>query len=150
MDKNLMLVIKTNLYTGNFERELMGYVFGYDQDGMGYAYSELEHFSEEMGELWREKLLEYLDTRACGQSYGEYSCYEINSHPNNKDYDCDSIFVGLQKAFPKDVASALVNRLNDFCDYYVKKYKDDLKILDIDYYQRKTEIQKDENLSFEV
>ena len=46
MNNKTFLIIKTNQYTGNFERELMAYVFGYDKDG--YADEELDIFRREV------------------------------------------------------------------------------------------------------
>ena len=146
MDEKLFLIIKTDSYVGNFEKKLMAYVFGYSNDSS--TYSELELFSYDMGEQWRETFLEYLDKYAYGQKFTEFTCYDIGSHPTNKEYNCDSIFIGLKKSFPKDIATVIMNRLNDFCDYHAKSYKEEIKVLDINYYHKNIEIQKDENLSF--
>ena len=151
MDEKLLLAIKTNLYTGNFERELMAYVFGYDADGYGYAYGELEDFSYEMGEVWREKFMEFLDQSAYEQSYNERCCYEIDSYPgDNESHTCDSILIGVKKPFTKEVSDAIVQRLNAFCDRYTKRKKEELKILAINYYKRNIEINKAEDLSFDM
>ena len=135
MKEQLYMIIKTNSYTGNFERELMAYVFGYDNDG--YADRELNIFDREMGEDVADRFCEYLDMFAYGRRDPEYSCYDIGSHPTNKEYNCDSIFIALQKEFPNDLYSLALNRLSGFCDYYQNEYKHKIEILGVDYYSNK-------------
>ena len=145
MKEQLFLIIKTNKYTGNFERELMAYVFGYDNDG--YANKELDIFEQEMGEDVKDKFYDCLDLYAFGNHDSEYSCYEIGSHPSNKTYNCDSIFVALNKEFPEDLCDVVVTRLNKFCDHYKNEYDDKLEILNLDYFSNK--LVKEEEVSLE-
>ena len=147
MKQQPFMIIKTNSYTGNFERELMAYVFGYDNCEF-YAQRELDIFNREMGEDLADRFLDYLDMFAYGRSDSEYSCYDIGSHPTNEEYNCDSIFVALKKLFPKEFYDLVINRLNSFCNYYQTEYNDDLKILDVGYYNNK--FVKEEESSIEM
>ena len=143
-DNKLFLIIKTNEYVGNFERELMGYVFGFDKDG--YSDDEINIFEKEMdGDI--DFFDNYLDTFAFGEHDGEYSCYTIGSHPSNAKYNCDSFYICLKQKFPDAIANVALKRLVNFCEYIKKKYNTDVKILDIDYYQNKFVKLDEENLS---
>ena len=134
MNNKLFLIIKTNLYVGNFDRELMAYVFGFDNDD--YAEDELRLFNKEMGEN-KDIFDNYLDRFAFGEHDGEYSCYKTESHPTNQKYNCDSFYICLEKKFQKNVSEIVANRLNNYCNYYNKVHNEKLKILDVNYYQNK-------------
>ena len=85
----------------------------------------------------REMFLNYFDTMAFGEHDEEYSCYKIDSHPTNKEYKCDSIYICLDKKLPKELSKIASGRLKSFCDYYNKKYNKDIEIVDVNYYQNK-------------
>ena len=136
------MIIKTNQYTGNFERELMAYVFGYDGCD-GYARSELNIFDKEMGEEIKDIFYKYFDTFAFGKHDPEYTCYEIGSHPTNKGYNCDSIFIALNDEFPKDLCKIVAKRLKKFCEYYNNEHNKNLVILNADYFRNKFVKQKE-------
>lgn len=137
MNNHPYLIIKTNSYVGNFDRELMAYVFGYDANYDGYASAELDIFDNELGQEYHDKFYECFDSTAFGEYDSEYSCYKIDSHPTNKQYFCDSFFICLNKKMPKELSKIMFDRLNNFCDYYNKTNSADIKILDINYFQNK-------------
>ena len=132
----LHLVIKTNKYTGNFERELIGFVFGYDDNTDGYAQRELNIFDDEVDEITKEDIHDCFDCYALGRNDGEYHCTFINSHPTNSAYDCDSIFIVLKKKFPDEIKNIIKQRLKMFCEIYNQEKSTDLKILDLGYYHQ--------------
>ena len=136
MKNKLFFIIKTNSYVGNFERELMAYVFGYDNCDE-YADHELAIFNEEAGDNLRDEFLNYLDVYTYGRSYSEYSCFKTGSHPTNEKYNHDSIYIGLNKKFPNDLCKTMLKRLKSFCEYHNNEKHDNLKILDVGYFQQK-------------
>lgn len=134
MDNKLFLIIKTNSYTGNFDRELMAYVFGFDKDGLT---DEIEIFENEMGEENKYLFYDYLNTFAFGEHDGEYSCYKNDAHPTSKENSFDSFYICLQKKLPKDLSNIMLQRLSSFCEYYNKKYSQNLEILNVNYYENR-------------
>lgn len=131
MNKDLFLVIQTNSYVGNFERELMAYVFGYDSDG--FAEDMVKLFEKDIGD--RFYMEEFLDYTAFGRYDSEYTCYKISQHPLIENGECDSIYVCLNRPLPDDVFNMVLGRLDDFCASYNKEYHQNVKILDLSYYQ---------------
>lgn len=146
MEKQLFIVLKTNQYVGNFERELMAYVFGYDNCDR-YAKEELELFKKEVGDEIRDEFNNVLDLYAFGRCDPEYSCYNIGSHPNNKKSFCDSIYIALNNKLPKELCKVLLNRLNNFCEYYNEKNNTDLKVVNVGYFHK--EFVKEDTLSLD-
>ena len=138
MENELILLIETNQYTGNFDRELMAYVFGYDKDG--YANDEMEIFEREMGENNKHMFYDYLDTTAFGDFDENYSCYEI--------YELNNLYICLKKQLPKNIEEIMNKRLLSFCDYYNNKNKEMLNIIDVKYFQNKLiEVNDNENIA---
>lgn len=133
MNNKKYLVIKTDRYTGNFDRALMAFVFGVDLNNDGYANIELKLFELEMGDITRDKFYNYFDF--VPGEYGEEVCAFADSHPTNKKYYCDSIFVVLKDKLPESLFEVVQRRLNKFCKLYEKKEHENLKILDVNYYQ---------------
>ena len=96
MDKQLYLVIQTNKYTGNFERELLAYVFGFDDDG--YADEEfLDLFREQDTNDYEIQFAECFSVTHFGRHDSEYHCSKIISHPSNETYNCDSIVIAMNE-----------------------------------------------------
>ena len=135
MDNKKYLIIKTNRYTGNFDRELMAFVFGVDLNNDGYADKWLKLFDLEMGDVTRNKFYQYFDF--VNGEYGEEVCAFADSHPTNKNYDCDSIFVVLKEKLPEPLFDVTERRLQRFCKIYEKKEHESLEILGLEYFQNK-------------
>ena len=114
--ENLYLVIRTNRYTGNFERELLAYVFGItDEDE--YAEDELEAFREEVPEgSLPEDIYDYYDYDRRGRSYSEYHGYFIDPSPDPDSRECDSIYIAMHKKF----SDAMWNIYKPRLDAYAK------------------------------
>lgn len=134
-NNKLYLIIKTDKYTGNFDRELMAFVFGVDLNNDGYADRYLKLFELEMGDITRDKFYNYFDF--VPGEYGEEVCAFADSHPTNKKYDCDSIFVVLKEKLPQPLYDVVQYRLGRYCKLYEKVEHENLKILDMNYYQSK-------------
>ena len=135
MDKQLYLIIQTNKYTGNFERELLAYVFGLDDDG--YADDEeLSLFREQDADDYEWQFKENFSMTHFGRYDSEYHCHKIISHPTNESYDCDSIAIAMNEELSEELWELMIKRLNDFCEYMQNKRwgTKDIKILDVSYY----------------
>lgn len=149
MQDDIFLIIKTNSYVGNFERELMAFVFGLDdeEDESDYV-NELNSFYKDLAESplnddyngEESPMFKYIDSTYFGRRYSEYHCFEIMSHPENEKYNCDSIIIGTNKTkLPKEYYDFIVKRLNKFPEYMTTKAYPitDIKILDISYFEIK-------------
>ena len=139
MDK-LNLIISTNKYTGNFHREFLAYVFGYDDNTDGYADKELEAFNQEMGEELAEDYSNYIDSTRYGRYDSEYHATFIDSHPLNEEYNCDSIVIALREKLPQSLHALMKQRLDKFCDLQNQNKRadeEDLKVTNVCYYVQK-------------
>lgn len=129
---NLFLVIRTNKYTGNFDRELMAYVFGIvpDEDD-DVVEEEFGCFSEETDDdidFTDELSLNY-DRCRFGRCDSEYYGYDIDTHPEGGK-ECNSIYVAIKNKFSDTCFQKLEQRLNKFARRVAG-----LKILSVDYYK---------------
>ena len=135
INSKFYLVIKTNEYTGNFDRELMAFVFGVDLNNDGYADKYLKLFELEMGDITKDRFSKYFDY--VSGEYGEEVCAFADSHPTNKKYDCDSMYVVLKEKLPQPLYDVVQYRLKRYCKLYEKVEHKNLQILDMNYYQNK-------------
>lgn len=135
MDNQLYLVIQTNKYTGNFERELLAYVFGLDDDGYADE-EELDLFRNQDNDDYEWQYKKCFSMTHFGRFDSEYHCHKIISHPDNKDYNCDSIAIAMNERLSQKLWELMIKRLNDFCDYMENKQwgTKGIKILDVSYY----------------
>ena len=144
MKEQLYMLIKTDSRcVGDFDGQLVAYTFG----GDNYSFrikKELDLFDKEMDGEVAEEIYEYLDST----SIGGHDFVGIGSHPTNKDYIYDTIYIGLKKEFPEDLLNVVVNRLKSFCDYYEKEHNQKIQILNIDYYREK--LVKEEEIPIEM
>lgn len=131
----LYLVIKTDSYTGNFERELMAYVFGIvDEGAEEYTEEEMRIFNRELDEYdfdYRDAILENYDSMRRGRLYSEYHGYFISRSPDDPGTECNCIFMAIEKKFDEKVLDVIKQRLYHFTQNYNKN----LEILDLVYYK---------------
>lgn len=130
---DLFLVIRTNKYTGNFERELMAYVFGiYDEEDEDdvYAEEELKLFNKAMDEDFDyiDEVGDNYDCSRFGRSYSEYYGWYIDKYPGSN--ECDSIYISIRKRFTDETCKKIKDRLNEFT-----KREKDLEILSVEYFR---------------
>lgn len=136
------LIIKTNQYTGNFEREFMAFVFGYE-DEYDDEYLARTDFYKAVAEADLELPNEeetpfapYIDYCGFGTCYQEYHCYEILSHPSNKKYDCDSICIALSsKDMPENFISFMEQRFKAFSEFMASLDTPGIEVLDYGFYK---------------
>lgn len=138
MRDDMYLIIHTNSYTGNFERELMAYVFGID-DCDRYAEEELDLFRRETEdydnvEYFADDILNNFDASRRGRMYSEYHGYFIHSHPENAAYKCDSIYIAVNDKFSDATMKHIMERLEAFT-----KREKDLQIINVSYFKEKYE-----------
>ncbi|MBO5425284.1 MAG: hypothetical protein J6A25_07205 [Lachnospiraceae bacterium] len=143
---DLFLVIKTNSYTGNFERELMAFVFGFEEDEFEDYWLERQNFwaalnnSEldlsDYGDGDESPFAYFFNVDYFGRRYSEYHCAEILSHPENEKYDCDSIIIALRQDIPTKFKEFMFQRLQEFTEYMasLEHYPQKIKIVDVDYF----------------
>ena len=119
-DAELMyLWIKTNKYSGNFERELIGYV-------MGMEHPESERYAQPYMELFEQCTpFDNYELRDClkysameNGSSPFYSFFNIDSFPDNKSFDCDSVYVQLTKLPSKEIQKEIIDRVLNFPTIY--------------------------------
>lgn len=150
MQDDLFLIIKTNSYVGNFERELMAFVFGLleDEEAKSDYEDELNSFYKDLVESplnddyngEESPMFKYIDSSYFGRRYSEYHCFEIMSHPENEKYSCDSIIIGTnKKKLPEEYYNFIVQRLNKFSEYMTTKTypQEGIEILDVSYFELK-------------
>ena len=136
------LIIKTNQYTGNFEREFMAFVFGYE-DEYDDEYLARTDFYKAIAEANLELINEeetpfapYIDYCGFGTCYQEYHCYEILSHPSNEKYDCDSICIALSsKDMPENFISFIEQRFKAFSEFMASLDSPGIEVLDYGFYK---------------
>lgn len=155
-DSTLELVIKTNSYAGNFERELIGYTFGVleaVQMEIDYAENERDAFWQEvMGKASREKyvdssfpLWQFLDDSCVSEHDGEYysTFYAIAEGHNGENYYSDSnknIHLYLLKEFDAIWLPIIISRIKKFfsqsvCNPDNSSYMRDLELLGLELYE---------------
>ena len=123
-DKNLFLVIKTNKYTGNFERELLAYVFGHEEEDSDYVDCFSDYFDEFENDLAfnvRKEITDNIDCSRFGRNYGEYYGTYIDQSPIHSSKECDSIIVAVRKFYSDEIFEIIKQRLNSFCKFAKKK-----------------------------
>lgn len=136
---DLFLIIKTDSYTGNFERELLAYVFGLDDDEYGPR-DLIDMFKQDDPDDYKDWFLSVFDTGYFGRWDSEYHCSEIMSHPTNEEYDCNSVLIALNEKLPDELYAYMLKRLDMFCDYMkTEEWPKDIKILDVGYYRMNLE-----------
>lgn len=142
------LIIRTNKYIGNSEREFMAFVFGIEEedddqwleraDFWAAFYDVESELVEEIPEFNGEEspFAWFIDDCFFGRSYSEYHCYEIMCHPENEKYECDSILVGLRKKIPEKLWKFMEQRLKAFPEYMASLTypQEGIEILDVDYF----------------
>ena len=148
---DLYLVIRTNKYTGNFERELMKSCFNISDDEDDYdemddicvrfGYSENESDTElsiDIGmdiEEYFEGIQDVYDCDRRGRNYGEYHGWWIDQYPGGSK-ECDSIYIAINDKLDEDLFEAMKKMLQAFCEQGDVK---DLKILSVEYFVEKFE-----------
>ena len=136
---DLFLIIKTDSYTGNFERELLAYVFGLDDDEYGPK-KLIDMFKHDDPDDYGDWFLSVFDTGYFGRWDSEYHCSEIMSHPTNDEYDCNSLLIALNEKLPDELYTYMLQRLDMFCEYMkTERWPKDIKILDVGYYRMNLE-----------
>lgn len=120
-DKNLFLVIKTNKYAGNFERELFAYVFGHkDKDNDDYIDCLSDYFDKfeyELDLTTCEEITNNIDCSRFGRNYSEYYGTYIDSSPIHSSTKCDSIIIAVRKWYSDEIFEIIKQRLNSFCKF---------------------------------
>ena len=141
-EPNYKLVIKTDSYTGNFERECIAYVLGIldeIQREINYAPEYLDSFHKEENLSFQDCanfLEEYLFERWQEvDDWEQMTFYEIGGEK------CQDIFIFIDKLFPKEWEERIIKRIINFFnggykevaikakeDEYIKKYPQLLEI----------------------
>ena len=136
------LIIKTNQYTGNFEREFMAFVFGhedeYDDEYLARTdfYKAVAEADLELPNEEETPFAPYIDYCGFGTCYQEYHCYEILSHPSNEKYDCDSICIALNsKDMPENFISFMKQRFKAFSEFMASLDNPGIEVLDYGFYK---------------
>lgn len=127
---NLFILIKTNQYTGNFDRELLAQVFGHSEDDPDYKDSfrkYLNKFKTEMDIDDAYTVHTNIDTSRFGRNYGEYYGTDICRHPSNPNGVCNCILIAVRDYFPESIFEQLKDRLKSFCAYYDENLTADMK-----------------------
>lgn len=91
------LWFKFNSYTGNFDREFIAYMFGetpVDDDG-SYSLFVREYENNSEFKSIKEHFV-YSNQEV--DDWFEETFYNIHSFPENKKYNCDSVFIQLDDA----------------------------------------------------
>lgn len=155
-DAHYSLMVKFSQYPGNFEREFVEYVIGglsFSEEEMGCTEPEFERlFDEDMPTDFDKE--DFHDTYLCYSAQDvddghDDTFYNITSHPSNKEYNCDSLFIQFEEFKGTEIENFVVNRIKKFVnDSRVKeldkswmKYSE-IKILSIELYGKNDELIK--------
>lgn len=124
------LVIQTDSYTGNFERELISYAIGIlDEEQMYYSPEYSEKFWEEEFNIENHNIEDLPKEYDLYNEYLEYSYemvddwhqeifYNIGNSKNSK--LCDSIFLYLKKPLNEKWENIIIPRIKKFFDKDVR------------------------------
>ena len=128
----LHLAIKTNMYAGCFDKQLMAYVFGYDSREE-YVRDEIKLFYNEEGRDLADKFFKYFDFVDVN---GVKKCFFTSSHPQNDVFSRNTVFVVLKQKLPDMLYDVVRKRLKKFVEYYnnTNEAIDELKISNLGYY----------------
>lgn len=132
---NLWLIIQTNKYTGNFDRELLAYVFGlYDEKtALGEEIIDEELFSYENfvdnNPDYGEEISEKYDNLRLGRCDPEYHGTFIAPAPSEHE-ECNSIFIALKDKLSERTLGLMMRRLCEFAS------KRKITILSVNHYQQ--------------
>lgn len=150
------LMVRFSEYPGNFEREFVDYVIGrlsFSEEEMGCGEPDFE-------QLFKDDLPENFDAEDFHDSYLCYTSqdvdddvddtfYNITSHPSNKEWNCDSLFIQFEEFEGTEIEDFVVNRVRKFVndsrvkelDKSWRKYSE-IKILSIELYGKDDELVK--------
>jgi hypothetical protein len=119
-----VIAITTDSYTGNFDRELMTYVFGFDSfDNTAYSEEYADIFVKETGISVEDSKAMYsqylLEIYGWNDDMEEFRFYELSNYVEGKGTMGIEIF--LNGKLPKDIEDRIKLRISNFFDFGFKE-----------------------------
>jgi len=133
MDKLYKIWTKFSSYAGNFEREFVAYMIGYESEGNEGFYQEYVDNFEKNAKDFKNLVNSLKFTYQEVDDWSEETCYNINPFPTNEGkYNCNGVFIQFSRKPTKEEFEAFKLRAKTFPAFYnsVSKYKKDFTVED--------------------
>lgn len=144
MDKIYKIWTKFDKYTGNFKRQFVAFMMGYENSyDEGFYQEYTSNFEKNANNLKNLQVcLKFTNQEV--DDWSEETCYNINPFPTNEGkYNCNGIFIQFSRKPTKEEFDAFKLRAKKFPAFFnsIENYKIDMNVEDfcVDAQQTTTE-----------